>query len=157
MINGYTRQPLKAEDVYVLHMLLAHNGIDRTDERFSEKALKDISDTLPGKALLDFHRRESTDDVLGRLFASKVGAPSAEELELLNAEDLVFPPDVEPQVVKVSAYMLRAGNESILLQVDGGILSWVSVGFDADRYKYQSDEEEGGLRYWDIPGSRRGA
>jgi hypothetical protein len=48
-INAYAIVPLKKEEVHYVQLLMAHNGIDRDVERFSEELLADFARTLPGK------------------------------------------------------------------------------------------------------------
>src|SRR4030042_5966181 len=56
-INRYALKTLSADEVFVRKYLMAHNAIDRDNERFSEKILDDFAATFPGKSFLVGHDR----------------------------------------------------------------------------------------------------
>ena len=47
MINRYTIDPLKPEDVFCFSLTLCDNDIDRDNERFSDRALSELAKLPP--------------------------------------------------------------------------------------------------------------
>ena len=58
-INKFAIKPLTAEEVYVRKFIMAHNAVDRDNERFSEPLLDDFAKTFPGKSFLIGHDRSA--------------------------------------------------------------------------------------------------
>jgi hypothetical protein len=56
-INRYALKKLNADEVFVRKYLMAHNAVDRDNERFPEKLLDDFAATFPGKSFLVGHAR----------------------------------------------------------------------------------------------------
>ena len=54
-VNAYALQPVTAEQIFIGKQLLAHNGVDRDNERFPEAVLNDFATNLPGKSTLYSH------------------------------------------------------------------------------------------------------
>lgn len=140
LINGYSLKELKAEDVYARSMYLAHNGIDRDNEAFSEELLNDFVRTLPGKGFFVIHPASWGGDGgpgEGRFFKTElVRMPIQAAREILREPDLKFPPGVtEAVLLKAGMYMLRldydVNTRKLIDKFDGGTAGDVSIGFNA--------------------------
>jgi hypothetical protein len=130
-INKYSLRPLSAEEVFVRRYLMAHNAVDRDNERFPEALLDDFANTLPGKSLLNGHNRLELP--LGLYFDASTEEMTPEQFKALTGEDPNLPDNV--QMVKVLwgwVYMLKADfTEALAANIDAGIYRHASIGFRA--------------------------
>lgn len=137
-IREYTLADMPAEKLYVRTFALAHNAIDRDNEAFDEALLADFARTLPGKGLFIRHPTGWDGDTgpgKGRWFAAQVERMGLDEARtLLRAPDLQWPPGVTTaSVLMADSYLVRTnGNADLLDEIDGGVVSDVSVGFRAN-------------------------
>ncbi len=137
LINTLALSDMTAEQLYVRTFVVAHNAIDRDNEVFDDALLADFAESLPGKGLFIKHpsgRDGDSGPGEGRWFAAEVQRMSHDEARtLLRAPSLQWPPTVTTAALLMgSAYMVRTdGNKDLLLKIDAGIVSDVSVGFTA--------------------------
>jgi len=138
-IRQYTLAEMAAEQLYVRTFALAHNAIDRDREAFDEALLADFARTLPGKGLfikhpMDWANADRGGPPEGRWFAARTERMSLDEARtLLREPELRFPPDVQTAVLLMAdAYLVRTtDNGPLLLKIDAGVVSDVSIGFTA--------------------------
>lgn len=130
-INAFALTPLTAEGVYVRKHLLAHNGIDRDRERFSEPLLADFARTLPGKSFLVGHSRP--DPGIGLWFDAFTEEITPEEFERLTGEKIILPAAVTKATVLMGMiYMVKADfNAERIANIEAGVYRHVSIGFKA--------------------------
>ncbi len=118
LINGYTRSPLTAEDVYVFSVTLCDNEIDRDFERFSTESLITLSELFRGKTGISDHSMRSGDQ-RARIFRTYVEKQSGKKTSF--GEDYT--------ALKARAYMLRTEeNAGFIKEIEGGIKKEVSIG-----------------------------
>jgi hypothetical protein len=130
-INRYALKQLTADEVFVRKYLMAHNVIDRDNERFPEKILDDFAATFPGKSFLIGHERGGPGK--GLYFDASTEEMTPDQFKALTGEEARLPIDM--QKVKVLwgwVYMLKAEfNESMIANIDAGIYRHASIGFKA--------------------------
>lgn len=136
LINKFTKREFKSDELYMRTAILAHNAIDRDGEVFDEALLQRFAETLPGKGLFNKHPRGYDGDSgpgLGRWFKASVIDVSIEEARTLLKTDLVFPSGVErAKLLEASYYLPRSDkNRDLILDIDAGVASDVSIGFSA--------------------------
>ena len=130
-VNCFALDPLKAEDVYIRKFLLAHNGVDRDRERFSETILEDFAQTLPGKGFLFAHDRRNYLP-LGLFFDAFTEAISPEQFKALTGEEIRLPENASmAKVLWAFMYTLKECNQDIIQNLNAGIYRHVSIGFAA--------------------------
>lgn len=159
LINGYTLREFAAEELVVREYALAHNCIDRDRECFDEALLQDFARTLPGKGAFIRHPGGWDGDSgpgEGRVFQASLETMSLDAARtLLREPGLTLPPDRSTvTVLKASAYYVRTTeNASLLLKMEAGIASDVSIGFNAsDRNRIKQGEVEFNASRWLGPG-----
>ena len=69
MINRYTIDPLKPEDVFCFSLTLCDNDIDRDNERFSDRALSELAKLFVGKTGIFDHDPTSSGQT-ARIFST---------------------------------------------------------------------------------------
>lgn len=118
LINGYSRRELKPDEVYTFSVILCDNDIDRDGERFTEKALQELSKLFVGKTGI-FDHNPSAENQAARIFSTEVVRDSAKKNAL--GEDYIY--------LEAKAYMLKNEKTASLIdEIDGGIKKEVSVG-----------------------------
>ncbi len=118
LINTYTRNPLKAEDVYCFSITLCDNEVDRDFERFSIKALEELKDLFVGKTGISDHDMSSRNQT-ARIYKTWLEEDSTRKTSA--GESYV--------ALRAKAYMLRnSDTQSLIAQIEGGIKKEVSVG-----------------------------
>lgn len=144
-INRFARKPLTSEEVFHIPVLLAHNGIDRDNERFHEDTLKDFARTLVGKGFFVAGHpggwSGSGAPGEGKYFDAAVEEMTPERFREITNEDIKLP-DGETAVhaLMTHAYMLKlAANEDARKNIDGGIYSFASIGFQAPYFSITDD------------------
>jgi len=136
-INKFALVPLKEEQVYARKYLMAHNGIDRDNERFHEDILSDFAKTLPGKGFFveghpsSWSGRGGPGE--GRFYDASVEEMSPGQFKELTGEEMRLPDGItKARVLWGEAYLLKLdSNSDMLAKIDGGIYSYVSIGFKA--------------------------
>lgn len=118
LINRFTRKPLQADEVYIFHVLLCDNEVDRDFERFDTHALKTLAEMFVGKTGI-FDHSQSSRDQTSRLYAAEVVTDGG---RITGAgEPYTF--------IKAKAYMPKtAKNADIIADIDAGIKKEASVG-----------------------------
>lgn len=119
-INYFALERLTPDEVYVRRMRLANDQVDRDYERFSREVLEQFAQTLVGKSVLVGHNYSMAP--IGRFFDARVVGEGVEG-EANGASYL------EAQFYAVATPQ----NEHDRRQIDGGVYSYVSIGFDAER------------------------
>ncbi len=118
LINGYTRSPLTAEDVYIFSVTLCDNETDRDFERFSTESLAVLGELFTGKTGISDHSMRSKDQ-RARIFRTYTEKQPGKKTYC--GEDYT--------ALKARAYMLRTDeNASLIKEIEGGIKKEVSVG-----------------------------
>lgn len=136
-INAYTLREFSADEVVVREFVLAHNAIDRDKECFDEGLLGDFARTLPGKGCFIRHPGGWDGDSgpgEGRIFGASIEQVSLDDArKLLRQPDLTLPPDRSMvSLLKTQTYFARTTeNDALLVKMDAGIVSDVSLGFNA--------------------------
>ncbi len=150
LISKYTLEEIKAEDLYVRKVRLAHNAIDRDNERFSEELLKAFMETLPGKSFLIGHAWGPPGE--GIFFKAELEEMSLEEARSSTGEDIKLPEGVTKVVFLLGwFYTTRTPDkEALLKDIDAGIARHVSIGFNASSRVKEVNEESGETLYWEY-------
>ncbi len=118
LINRYTRSQYGEDEVYAFSVVLCDNDIDRDGERFSDKALEQLSELFVGVTGITDHRPTS-DNQNARIFACKVESD----------EHKVCKDGRAYKKLVARAYVPKSkGNEEFILALDSGIKKEVSVG-----------------------------
>lgn len=136
LINQYTLKDLSAEELYTRTTILAHNAIDRDNEVFDDALLEQFVRTLPGKGLFNKHPMGWDGDSgpgMGRWYSARILDVTIDEARTLTREDLKFPPGTErAKLLETSYYLPRSRkNEDLVIDIDAGVASDVSIGFRA--------------------------
>lgn len=118
MINRYTRKTLCEDDVYIFHVLLCDNEVDRDFERFDTGALKALAQLFAGKTGV-FNHSMNAHDQTSRLYDTQVVTQGEKHTSV--GEPYTF--------IKAKAYMPRtAKNADLIAEIDAGIKKEASVG-----------------------------
>ncbi len=118
LINGYTRSPLTAEDVYIFSVTLCDNEVDRDFERFSTESLTTLGEFFTGKTGISDHSMRSKDQ-RARIFRTYIEKQPGKKTSCGE----------EYTALKARAYMLRTDeNAALIKEIEGGIKKEVSVG-----------------------------
>ena len=137
LINQFALHPLSPDDVYVRRMVLANDHLDRDHERFSEEVLREFARTLPGKSFLVGHQHGAAP--VGRFFHAEV-MPAAHPQQTpdcgLQAAATPAPSSRSLESGARSLHLVASfytvktqDNEGFRQQIDGGVYSYVSLGF----------------------------
>lgn len=150
-INGYTLAPLLAEDIFIGKQLLAHNGIDRDIERFTEQIVDDFSASLPGKNTLYFHDRGKFLP-LGLYFDAKAEEMSVEQFKQLTGDDPNLPEGITTvKVLWAWYYIVKTDDiDSVLKNIIGGVYRHWSIGFNAAGMVPVKKDPNGPVLYWEY-------
>lgn len=118
LINKYTLEPLKAEEVFTFKTVLCDNELDRHYERFTQKALQDMKKLFLGKTVIKDHSARA-DNQVARIYHT----------ELVQTEKLMNNGEMYTQLVAY-CYMLRSEkNADLIAEIKGGIKKEGSIGF----------------------------
>lgn len=130
-VNGFALSPLSAESIYSRKVLLAHNAVDRDRERFQETLLDDFASTIPGKSFLWAHNRRDYTPY-GLWFKAETEEITREKFIELTGEVPRLPEGVHMvKVLWAWFYVVKNGNDTLIENVEAGILRHFSIGFDA--------------------------
>jgi len=148
-VNKFALRELTAEEIFVRKYLMAHNAVDRDNERFSEPLLDDFAKTFPGKSLLNGHDRYAL--AIGLFFDAVTEEITPQQFTAFTGEEARLPENIS--MVKVLwgwIYMLKAQfNEQMMANIDAGIYRHASIGFTANDIapvKGQFDQ----ILYWEY-------
>ncbi|GAB4567000.1 MAG: hypothetical protein Tsb0017_27480 [Geothermobacteraceae bacterium] len=152
-INGFALEPLAAEDVFIGKQILAHNGIDRDLERFTEDLLEQFAATLPGKSVLYFHDRRGTLP-LGLYFDAQTETLSVEKFKALTGADPRLPDGIDQVKVLWAWYYVVKTDEVdfVLKNIVGGTYRHWSIGFTASDLVAVKAEANGPTLCWEYVG-----
>lgn len=118
LINKYTLEPLKAEDVFTFKAILCDNEVDRVFDQFTQKALQDMQKLFLGKTVIKDHSRR-TDGQVARIY----------DTELVQSAKTMKSGELYTQLV-ARCYMVRtASNADLIAEIKGGIKKEGSVSF----------------------------
>lgn len=140
-INNYALVPLTADQVHVRRYLMAHNFIDRDNERFAEALLDDFAQTLPGKGFFVEGHPSSWNGKSGpgegRFFDASAEEMTPEAFAQITGETPKMPDNImSVKVLWGEAYILRLdSNADTLAKIDGGIYAFTSIGFKAPYFE----------------------
>lgn len=107
-INAQSRQPMKAEEVYVFSVRLCDDQVDRDGERFDTEALPVLGQMFIGKPGIVDHNW-SAEKQVARIF----------DTEVVEENGLKW--------LKAWAYMPRMGREELISDIESGIRKEVSI------------------------------
>lgn len=149
-INRFALTPLTSEEVYVRKLLLAHNCIDRDNERFPDAMLDQFASSITGKSLLIGHSRKETGS--GLFFDAYTEEMTADQFKTLTGEDPRLPETTSTvKVLWAWFYTLKtASSEEWLKWIDGGIVRHCSIGFAAADITAIRKEPNGPAIYWEY-------
>jgi len=152
-INGFALEPLAAEDVFIGKQILAHNGIDRDLERFTDELLEQFAATLPGKSVLYFHDRRGTLP-LGLYFDASTESLGVEKFKALTGADPRLPEGIDQVKVLWAWYYVVKTDEVdfVLKNIVGGTYRHWSIGFTASDLVAVKKEANGPTLYWEYVG-----
>ena len=122
-INVFSKAKLTEDEVYVFSVLLCDNEIDRDNERFSEKTLRELGELFVGATGICDHDWRSENQV-ARLYRT----------ELVTEREKKTTLGTPYTYLKGYAYMLRTEtNEELIMQIEGGINRETSIGCSVAR------------------------
>lgn len=122
VINNYTRRKFSEDEVYVFSVILCDNDVDREFERFTDSALKILSELYIGKTGITDHDTKSENQT-ARIFSCR-----AEEIP--GKKNKIGKPYLR---LTARAYMPRCPkNQDFIIELDSGIKKEVSVGCSVD-------------------------
>lgn len=150
-INGFALKELTVDDVYVRKCLLAHNAIDRDNERFPEGLLDNFAETLPGKSLLFGHDRRSYLP-LGLFFDASTEVMSVDQFKALTGEAPRLPEGMsEVKVLWGWFYIAKTATSSdMIVNIEAGVYRHVSIGFAASDLIGVKKEINGPTLYYEY-------
>ena len=116
-INGYAREPLTEDKVFVFRVALCDNDIDRDGEKFSSGALEKLAELFKGRTGIFDHDPKSSKQT-ARIFDTWVETLP----EKTTTDGEVY------RRLMAKAYMVRtASNSDLISEIQGGIKKEVSV------------------------------
>ncbi|MBQ7013395.1 MAG: hypothetical protein IJN11_05710 [Oscillospiraceae bacterium] len=117
LINKHALSPLTSEEVFTFKAILCDNEVDRTFERFTQKALQDLQKLFLGRTVIKDHIR-CADNQVARIYATEL----VENGKTLKSGEKYM------QLV-AHCYMVRtAGNADLIAEIKGGIKKEGSIG-----------------------------
>ncbi|MBU5256843.1 XkdF-like putative serine protease domain-containing protein [Tissierella praeacuta] len=123
LINKHTRRELTADEVYIYPIVLCDNEVDRDYEYFTRKDLEILADLFVGKTFIQDHSWKSGNQH-SRIFKAEVVKVPGKNVE--GDSKLKGKPYYQ---LKAWAYTVKKGHESLIEDIEAGILKEVSVGF----------------------------
>lgn len=122
-INRYTLEPLTAEQVFVFKATLCDNEVDRSHERFTLSALRDLKKLFVGRTVIKDHYR-SADGQVARIY----------ETQLVTDETALTAAGENYTRLIAKCYMVRTeGNADLIAEIKAGIKKEGSVGCSIKR------------------------
>jgi len=152
-VNAYALKDLAAGEIYVRRCLLAHNAIDRDNERFPETLLDNFAATLPGKSLLFGHDRRSYFP-LGLFFDATTEGITVEQFKALTGETPRLPEGMTSvKILWGWFYIVKTPSAAdMLANLEAGVYRHVSIGFNAADLVGVKKEINGPTLYWEYVG-----
>ena len=148
------------EDFRIYEAWLAHNSVDRDEERFSKGVLDSFAKSIVGKALLMGHNWGGTGD--GRYFQAEVTRISVDEAYKIAGSTPKKNFLSELQTINdkdggifwlVTKYYVLAKDENIIDRLDSGIMSDMSIGFRAPKLEKITDDDNEKVLWWEYQNS----
>lgn len=156
-INKFTRRKFTAEEMYIGQLRLAHNAIDRDNERFSDEVLARFEQTIVRKTMLFDHAKyDAKNSAVGKFFDVQIETiPLGQAVEILG-EDLVLPVGVnDVKILSPWFYIpIKGVSEDTIVKIDAGIYDFASIGFRAESLIPVSDAN-GQILYSEYRGAGR--
>ena len=120
LINKYTLEPLKAEDVFTFKLIMGDNELDdRNFEPFNLNALKDLKKLYIGKTVIKDHSRKA-DNQIARVYDTELKADESGKLTGAG--------EVSTQLI-AKCYMIKtSSNADLIAEIKAGIKKEVSTG-----------------------------
>ena len=120
LINKFTLEPLKAEDVFTFKLIMGDNELDdRNFEPFNLNALKDLKHLYIGKTVIKDHK-QMADNQIARVYDTELKAD--ENGKLTGAGE------VYTQLI-AKCYMIKtSSNADLIAEIKAGIKKEVSTG-----------------------------
>jgi len=116
-INGYAREPLTEDKVFVFRVALCDNDIDRDGEKFSSGALEKLAELFKGRTAIFDHDPKSSKQT-ARIFDTWVETLP----EKTTTDGEVY------RRLMAKAYMVRTGsNGDLISEIQGGIKKEASI------------------------------
>ena len=156
-INRFTRRSFTAEELYIGQLRLAHNAVDRDNERFSEEVLQRFGATTVRKTMLFDHAKyDSRENAVGKFFDVEIEKMSLDHAVQEFGEELRLPKGVsEVMILSPWFYIpLEGVDKGTIVKIDAGIYDFASVGFRAENLVPVFDQE-GDVQYCEYRGSGR--
>lgn len=125
-INRYTLEPLEADDVFLFKLSVCSNAqdLDRDNEPFMLRAVKDLAKHLEGKTIILDHD-PSAKNQIARIYAT----------ELINYNEKTEA-DEPLTSLEAHCYMVKTDrNADLISEIKAGIKKEVSVGFSTSEMK----------------------
>lgn len=121
LINQHAIAPLRKEEVFVFHVVLCDNELDRDGERFADEALEKLAELFCGKTGIFDHDPKCKHQT-ARIYRTYVEEDHSRTV--LGEEPY--------RCLKADAYMVRTpSNQDLIAEISGGIKKEVSIGFAA--------------------------
>lgn len=120
LINKFTLEPLKADEVFIFKLIMGDNELDdRNYEPFNLNALKDLKRLYIGKTVIKDHSRKA-DNQIARVYDT--------ELKSDESGKLTGAGEVYTQLI-AKCYMIKtASNADLIAEIKAGIKKEVSTG-----------------------------
>ena len=116
-INKFTRQQLKADDIYTFKVTLCDNEIDRDIERFTTEALYRLKELFVGKTGI-FDHNPSGKNQTARIYETQIIKDNTKKTQTGEAYTYLA----------AKAYMVRTEkNRDLIKEIEAGIKKEVSV------------------------------
>ena len=125
-INRYTLEPLEADDVFLFKLSVCSNAqdLDRDNEPFMLRAVKDLAKHLEGKTMILDHD-PSAKNQIARIYAT----------ELIDYNEKTEA-DEPLTSLEAHCYMVKTDrNADLISEIKAGIKKEVSVGFSTSEMK----------------------
>ncbi|MBM4056059.1 MAG: hypothetical protein FJ264_15610 [Planctomycetes bacterium] len=155
MINQFTRRKFTAEEIYIGQLRLAHNAIDRDEERFSEEVLERFKETIVRRTMLFDHAKyDSKTNAIGKFFDVEYETMPIEQAREILGEDIQLPKGVaEVKILAPWFYIPVEGiDKQLLVKIDAGIYEYASIGFRAES-RVPVTDKNGNILYHEYRGT----
>lgn len=126
LINQYTLEPLESDDVFLFKLSVCSNAqdLDRDNEPFMLRAVKDLAKHLEGKTIILDHD-PSAKNQIARIYAT----------ELIDYKEMTEA-DEPLTSLEAHCYMIKTDrNSDLIAEIKAGIKKEVSVGFSTSEMK----------------------
>ena len=126
LINQYTLEPLEADDVFLFKLSVCSNAqdLDRDNEPFMLRAVKDLSKHLEGKTIILDHN-PSAKNQIARIYSTQL----IDYNEKTEADEPLTSLEAHCYMVKTDR------NADLIAEIKAGIKKEVSVGFSTSEMK----------------------